>query len=69
MTRNGTLDRILWGVFALLFAVVAVASVLPVRPVVGVFPLWAVVVLAAVIVSIAVAAGAVATGWPAEVGA
>ncbi|MFB6074751.1 MAG: hypothetical protein ABEJ89_07040 [Haloarculaceae archaeon] len=54
----------LWVAFAILFAVVVAASLLPVTPLVGVFPLWAVVVLAAVVATVAVSVAAVRAGWP-----
>lgn len=57
-------DRLLWTVFGVLFAVVTVASVLPVRPLVWVFPLWAVVVLGACVATVTVAVVAVHAGWP-----
>lgn len=56
--------RSLWAVFIVLFAVVAVASLAPVKPIILIFPLWAVLVLAAMITSMVVGAGAAYTGWP-----
>lgn len=61
----GRLDGILLATFAALFSVVAVASILPTRPVLWLFPLWSVVVLAAVVVVVIVALVAVVGfDWP-----
>lgn len=61
----GRLDGVLLATFAALFAVVAVASLLPTRPVLWLFPLWSVVVLAAVVVVVVVALVAVVWfDWP-----
>ncbi|MFC7156954.1 hypothetical protein ACFQPA_16105 [Halomarina halobia] len=60
------LDRGLWIGFAVLFAVVAGASVLPVEPILWVLPAWGVVVLLSILASIGVAVVAVAAGWPLE---
>jgi uncharacterized metal-binding protein len=57
-------SRNLWVAFTVLFAAVAVASLAPVGPIVGIFPLWAVLVLAAMVATVVVGAGAVYTGWP-----
>lgn len=63
MVRN-TIDRALWAAFVVLFAAVAVASALPVEPIVYVLPAWGLVVLAAILAAIAVAVAATAAGWP-----
>jgi lipopolysaccharide export LptBFGC system permease protein LptF len=57
-------SRYLWAAFAVLFAVVAVASFAPVEPRLGVVPLWAALVVGAMVATIAVGAGAVYSGWP-----
>jgi hypothetical protein len=59
--------RLLWIAFGLLFGVVAAASLLPVRPLVWAYPLWAVVVLGACLATVAIAVVAVRAGWPGEV--
>lgn len=61
----GRLDGVLLTIFTALFAVVAVASILPTRPVLWLFPLWSVVVLAAVVVVVVAATVAVVWfDWP-----
>lgn len=64
-TELDRLDGSLLAAFGLLFVVVALASVLPTRPVVWLFPFWSVVVLAAVVLSTGVAVVAVVwLDWP-----
>lgn len=60
-------ERWLWLAFTVLFAVVVVASVAPVEPIVGVVPFWSLLVLLACIVTLVVGVFAVRTGWPREV--
>lgn len=61
----GRLDGLLLATFTALFAAVAVASILPTRPVLWLFPLWSVVVLFAVVVVVIVALVAVVWfNWP-----
>jgi len=61
MADDGT---VLWVVSGLLAAVMAVAVVLPVRPLVWVFPLWGVVVGGAMLAGAAAGAAAALRGWP-----
>ena len=61
------MERRLWGIFVLLFGVVVLSSALPVRPLVLVFPFWAVAVLIAAIATLVVALVATQLGWPEEV--
>lgn len=68
MTTRQAQSRYLWGAFLALFSIVALASMAPVEPTVGVVPLWAAVVFGAMLASVAVGLGAVAAGWPAERG-
>lgn len=59
----------LWGTFVILFGGVTVASFLPVRPLIGIFPAWSITVLAAVGVTVAVAVVAVrGYDWPRSTG-
>lgn len=64
MTSNEPIERGLWIAFAVLFGLVVVATYLPTRPVVAVFPAWSLVVLFAAVGTLAVAVIAVGAGWP-----
>lgn len=65
---RGSVERALWVSFGVSFALLVVASVLPVRPLVGVFPAWGVVALAGMALAAVASAAASATGWPATGG-
>lgn len=69
MSRAQSIDRWLWVAFAALFAIVTLASVLPLRPIILVFPAWSLVVLVTIVVTIAVAVTAAKYGWPVREGA
>lgn len=58
------LERLLWAGFAVLFAAVAVAAVLPVEPIAWIVPAWSVVVIGACVAAVGLAVGAVRLGWP-----
>lgn len=60
MVRN----RLLWTVSGLSFAVMAVAVVLPVRPLVWIFPLWGFLVALAMLAGVLTGAVAAIRGWP-----
>lgn len=66
MTRASSIDRWLWIAFTALFGIVTLASLLPTRPIIFVFPVWSLVVLAAVLVTIPIVVITVRRGWPAE---
>lgn len=66
--RVDRLHTVLWTAFCCLFAVFVGAVFLPTRPLVGVFPTWAVVVVAAMVTMAVVAAATVSAGWPAQPG-
>ncbi|MFC6976346.1 hypothetical protein ACFQL1_19345 [Halomicroarcula sp. GCM10025709] len=66
--RDNRLHTVLWAAFCGLFAVFAGAVALPVRPLVGVLPAWAVVIGSAIVTMAAVAAAVARAGWPARPG-
>lgn len=57
-------ETVLWAVSGALFAAMAVAVALPVRPMVGILPLWGVVVAGAMLAGVAAGALAAVRGWP-----
>lgn len=66
MASNKSIERRLWIAFAVLFGLVVVATYLPTRPIVAVFPAWSLLVLFAAVGTLAVAVTAVfGAGWPA----
>ncbi|MFB6280508.1 MAG: hypothetical protein ABEH40_00610 [Haloferacaceae archaeon] len=57
-------EALLWMATGVLFLVMAVAAVLPVRPMVWILPLWGVAVAAAMLAGVAAGAAAALRGWP-----
>lgn len=65
MYGTNEIERGLWAAFGVLFAVLAGAMFLPVRPIVWVVPLWLVPVIVAMVATTGIAAVAVvAYDWP-----